>query len=233
MQFLKWLMPKEDQFNVLFEAHAAEVLGGANALRKVLGGDLGALPEVVRHEEAADAVTRDVLLATRRSFITPFDRGAIKELITAMDDSIDQMNKTGSTIRLFGVGHFSDDMRGMGDRIVSASSLVARGIPMLRELGTNANALIDMCGQVVAIEGEADAIHRAGIEALWDGRNEPHRPADPDNLSRRDAELLTAPEHAGLEGFLVGERIMDSLEKVMDRLEDVADTIHGIVIEHV
>jgi uncharacterized protein len=35
-----------------------------------------------------------VLTALRRSFITPLDRGDIKDLITSMDDAIDQMNKT-------------------------------------------------------------------------------------------------------------------------------------------
>ena len=34
----------------------------------------------------------------RRSFITPFDRGDIKDLITSMDDAIDQMRKTVKTI---------------------------------------------------------------------------------------------------------------------------------------
>jgi len=35
-----------------------------------------------------------VLLAIRRTFITPFDRSDIRDLITAMDDAIDQMHQT-------------------------------------------------------------------------------------------------------------------------------------------
>ena len=34
-------------------------------------------------------------MAIRRSFITPFDRSDIKALSAALDDAIDQMNKTG------------------------------------------------------------------------------------------------------------------------------------------
>jgi len=34
----------------------------------------------------------------RRSFITPFDRGDIKDLIGTLDDSIDQMQKTAKAI---------------------------------------------------------------------------------------------------------------------------------------
>jgi uncharacterized protein Yka (UPF0111/DUF47 family) len=42
----------------------------------------------------ADGITREVLTAVRRTFITPFDRGDIKNLITSMDDAIDQMQQT-------------------------------------------------------------------------------------------------------------------------------------------
>ena len=45
-------------------------------------------------EQDADDVTREVLIAVRRTFITPFDRGNIRDLITSMDNSIDQMQKT-------------------------------------------------------------------------------------------------------------------------------------------
>jgi uncharacterized protein Yka (UPF0111/DUF47 family) len=52
-------------------------------------------------ENEADDITREVLLAVRRSFITPFDRVDIKDLIQSMDDAIDMMHKTVKTIRLF------------------------------------------------------------------------------------------------------------------------------------
>ena len=62
-------------------------------------------------EQDADNVTRDVLIAVRRTFITPFDRGNIRDLITSMDNSIDQMQKTAKSIRLFEVTTFTPQMR--------------------------------------------------------------------------------------------------------------------------
>jgi len=38
------------------------------------------------------------LILLRTTFITPFDRADIKSLITAMDDSIDQMQQTAKAI---------------------------------------------------------------------------------------------------------------------------------------
>ena len=49
-------------------------------------------------EQDADDVTREVLIAVRRTFITPFDRGNIRDLITSMDNAIDQMQKTAKGI---------------------------------------------------------------------------------------------------------------------------------------
>ena len=223
MRFLKRFLPQEDTFIPLFERHAAEIGAAAHALHAGFRGRRDSFQAVVAHEEAADAVTRDVLLAARRSFITPFDRGAIKDLVTAMDDAVDEMNKTVAAIALFGITDFTDDMRRMAGHIVEASELVGKAMPMLRAMGTNATALIELCGQVVVIEGEADAVHRAGIKALWDERGGP-------GVAAPDGPGEAA---AGLERFLVGERILDRLEKVMDRLEDTADVLHGIVIEHV
>src|SRR4051812_36856083 len=97
---LNWfqaLLPKEGKFFDLFEAHSITLVAGAVSLRRLLdGGD--DVPrycaEVAAHENDADLVTRDVLLAVRRTFITPFDRSDIRDLITSMDDAIDQMHKT-------------------------------------------------------------------------------------------------------------------------------------------
>jgi Protein of unknown function DUF47 len=50
--------------------------------------------EIAKRENEADKTTREVLTALRRTFITPLDRGNIKDLITSMDDAIDQMNQT-------------------------------------------------------------------------------------------------------------------------------------------
>ena len=78
------------------------LVAGAEALQKLLEGgeDIERhCREIVDLEHQADDITREVLLAVRRSFITPFDRGDIKDLIQSMDDAIDMMHKTVKTIR--------------------------------------------------------------------------------------------------------------------------------------
>ena len=127
---LRWfhaLMPKEERFFELFARHSEAVLAGAKALRAMLeGGDAVQrnYQTVMDREQDADDVTREVLIAVRRTFITPFDRGNIRDLITSMDNSIDQMQKTAKGIILFDMTTFEPEMKEMADAIVKCAELV-------------------------------------------------------------------------------------------------------------
>jgi len=211
---LRWfqaLMPREERFFSLFSRHAETIVAGAEALRDVLKGGEGlalACQRVMDFETQADAVARDVLLLMRRSFITPFDRGDIKDLIGALDDSIDQMQKTAKAIRLFEVTSFEPEMGEMGESIVKAAKLTVEAVSLLgslRESTTQLNAITD---EIIRLEDHADELNNLGIKALF--------------RRHRDGNAM---------GYIVGVEIYDHLEKVMDRFEDVANRISGIVIE--
>jgi len=97
------LLPKQVHFFDMFEAHATTVTAGSDALARLLQGGPGMnqhIKEIIEREEEADAITRDVLLNVRKTFLTPFDRGAITSLISSMDDAIDQMQQTAGAISL-------------------------------------------------------------------------------------------------------------------------------------
>ncbi len=212
---LNWfqaLLPKEDKFFGLFEAHALTLKAGATSLRHLLNGG-EAVPlycaEVAAHEDAADKITADVLLAVRRTFITPFDRSDIRDLITSMDDAIDQMHKTAKAITLFEQREFQPDMVKLGDVIVQTSELIGEAVPLLRSLRGNAARLNAIAEEVTALEDKSDALYDAGITALYKG------PARKDPMA-----------------YIVGAEIYDHLEKVVDRFEDVANQISSVLIEH-
>ena len=213
---LRWfhaLMPKEGRFFELLAQHSKIVVAGAEALRAMLeGGDT--IPRdfktVMDREQDADNITRDVLMLVRRTFITPFDRGDITDLITSMDNAIDQMQKTAKTIMLFDVRAFTPQMREMADTIVQCARLVEEAIPLLRSISPEATRLSAIAERLSQLEGQADELHDAGLKALYQAQG------------RSDALA-----------FFIGNEIYDHLEKVVDRFDDVGNRIHGIVIEHV
>src|SRR6187200_3777489 len=134
LDWFQRLMPREDKFFELFQQHAAVIVAGADALRKLLetGDPTGEYcKQVFARENDADEITRQVLTAVRRTFITPFDRTDIQALVSSMDDSIDQMNKTAKAILLFEVREFAPPMQQMGDIILQAAKLVREAVPLL------------------------------------------------------------------------------------------------------
>ncbi|OCJ07160.1 nuclease PIN [Rhizobium sp. AC27/96] len=206
------LMPREDRFFDLFAQHSRTIVSAAEALNELLGGrDIDAkCREIVELENQADDITRDVLLAVRRSFITPFDRGDIKDLIMSMDDAIDMMHKTVKTIRLFEQKGFDPGMQQMGAVIVKAAHLVAEAVPLLDRIGANVTKLGTLTEEIVKVEGQADALHEQGLKDLFR------------NYGASNAMA-----------YIIGSEIYGELEKVVDRFEDVANEINGIVLESV
>jgi hypothetical protein len=209
------LMPKEERFFTLFEKHAKVVLAGAEALQGLLqGGDNVAsyCKQVFQYEAEADEVTKEVLLAVRRTFVTPFDRTDIQALISSMDDAIDQMNKTAKTIVLFEVNTFEPPMREMCEAIVQSAKLVLEAVPLLSSIGSNAGKLNALTTKIIQIEDEADGICDRGIKELF-------------LANRAEGNQANAMK------FVIGSELYDHLEKVVDRFEDVANEINLIVVD--
>lgn len=212
---LSWfqaMLPKEEGFFDHFNDHAAILVDGAEALRRLLEGDgqvEDACKRIMEREDAADKVAGEVLLAVRRSFITPFDRSDIRGLITSMDDAIDQMQKTAKAIMLFDVKSFEPQMRVMGDEIVEAARTTRSAVELLRRMNKNAPELTRLTHHVTQLENRSDDVYDEGMKALV--------------RQTRGGDAMA---------YIVGAEIYDHLEKVMDRFEDVANRISGIMTEH-
>lgn len=210
--WLQALMPKEEKFFDLFERHAAISLEAALVLRTLLeGGDsVPALCATVSEKEnEADVVAREVLLALRRSFITPFDRGDIHALITDMDDAIDQMRQTVKAISLFDVASFEPNMVKIGDLIVESAQTAVEAMPLLRSINANAARLNAANEKIVLLEEESDQLYLLGLKELY----RLHKNAQP-------------------MAYIVGSEIYGHLEKVVDCFEDLSSRINGILLEH-
>ena len=213
MRWFRAFLPKEERFFDLFDRHAQTVIQGSIALQGMLqGGEETPVfcQRVNQFENDADNVTREVLTAVRRTFITPFDRGDIKNLITAMDDAIDQMQQTAKAVMLFEVRTFEPPMREIGTILVQCSELVGRALPLLQAIGNNVALLTTITEELTKLEGRVDDLHDIGLKELF--------------LKHRDASAMD---------FIVGAEIYDHLEKVADRFDDVANEISSIVIEQV
>jgi predicted phosphate transport protein (TIGR00153 family) len=205
------VLPRTGDFFGMFEAHAATLVGGADALAKLVDGGTAHkkhIAEIHRFEHQADDVIRQVLTTVRRTFLTPFDRGAITSLIGAMDDSIDEMQDSARAIDLYEITSFEPEMKQMVAIIVQAAALTAEAMPMLRNISRNGARIHQITEKVVELESEADVVHAGGLKKAF----QQHK-GDPIH-------------------FIVAREIYKHLERIIDAFEDVANEIDGIVIDH-
>ena len=202
-------MPREDRFFELYNRHAQTLVDGAVALPGGIckaASVSDAAHKIFAIEAQADAITREVLILVRRSFITPFDRGDIKELINTLDDTVDQMQKTAKAVLLFEVETIEPEMVEMGVRISQAATLTAEAVRLWRPCRARASSASPE--EIIRLEDDADTLNDIGVKALFKNHREGNAMA-----------------------YIIGVEIYDHLEKVMDRFEDVANRISGIVIE--
>jgi uncharacterized protein Yka (UPF0111/DUF47 family)/8-oxo-dGTP pyrophosphatase MutT (NUDIX family) len=206
------LLPKTGNFFELFEAHAATIVAGADALSRLLQGAGSAqehIREVIERENDADEIIREVLRSVRETFLTPFDRSAITSLIGSMDDAIDEMQAAVQAVDVYDVRVFEPEMKDMAAIIVDAARVLAEALPLLRDVGKNGARLHELTERMVRMENHADDVHRAGLKRAY----------------------LEHGEKATMR-FIVAREVYKHLEQIVDAFEDVANEIDGIVIDH-
>jgi len=205
------LLPRTGDFFGMFEAHAATLVGAAEALRELAedgSSTRDALAIIQRREHEADDIIRQVLTAVRKTFLTPFDRGAITSLIGAMDDAIDEMLAAARAIDLYELHELRPEMKQIIDLILEAANVTAEAVPLLRDASRNGAKLHELTGRVVTLEGRADELHALGLKRAF-------QTARADPLQ-----------------FAVAREVFKNLERVADAFEDIANEIDGIVIDH-
>jgi predicted phosphate transport protein (TIGR00153 family) len=205
------LLPKKSDFFGMFEAHVATLVAAANALVQLVDGRTspqGPIREIDRREHEADEIIRQVLRSVRQTFLTPFDRGEVISLISAMDDAVDEMQSTARAIDLYELSTFEPEMKQMAAIIAEASNLLAEAMPLMRNVSRNGARIHGITEKVVRLEGEADEVHEKGLKRAFQ------------QLSDRPMQ------------FIIARETYKHLERITDAIEDVANEIDGIVIDH-
>jgi len=196
----------------MFEAHAATLLAAADVLSQLAEDDSSTKEQLLLIEDwehRADDIIRDVLRSVRRTFLTPFDRGAITSLIGSMDDAIDEMQAAARAIDLYDLRELQDEMKQMVAVTKESAAVTVEVMPLLRDLTRNGARIHELTERLVQLEGVADDIHATGLKKAFEefGQTSAIR-------------------------FIVAREIFKHLERVADAFEDVANEIDGIVIDH-
>ena len=203
------LMPREGKFFELFNAHAERIVEGSRELAAMLG----TFTELESHaqridgaERAADKITHETIALLHKTFITPFDRDQIHELITTMDDILDLIQDVAESIALYDLRRITPEAKQLAEINQMCCERVRTAVSLLTNIKRPAD-ILKSCEEIDRLESDADRVLRGAMSKLF--RDEP------------DVKQL-----------IKLRTIYELLETISDRCEDVANIIEGIVLEN-
>lgn len=205
-------MPREGRFFDLFDQHAERIAAGSRALAELMSryADIDArqrgIETIDREEKAADKITHDTVSLLHKTFITPFDRDSIHQLINKMDDILDLIQDVAESAMLYDLQRITPEAQQLADINQMCCDRVQSAVKLLVSM-ENAEAILKLCAEIDRLESDADRVMRAAMSKLF--RDE----ADVRQLIKLKA-------------------IYELLEAVSDKCEDVANVIEGVVLEN-
>ena len=207
----KRFLPKGVDFFNFFEEHIQLSIQAANELTKLSepNADIAGISKTIKgFEHSADKVTNRCIKALRKTFITPFDRLTIQNLILKLDDIIDTIDETSSVINFFEIKEMRAEVPDFARVILESSIVTKEALHTMRNL-KNENKIKKTCIALHRYETEGDQILRVALKRLFEQKPTPEIIMD----------------------IIKWQEIFKKMELITDYFEDVADIIQGIVLE--
>ena len=203
------LMPRDTVFYDLFEGMSRHAVKSAEYLRQLAKNfpNIETPLQRIREEEhAADQLAHQALDRLDRTFITPFDREDIHDLIGELDDIIDGVDALAKRFPLFHIERMDPTFERQTEVLVQATVVLSDAVHRLRKsrkLSDLIDALIDIHNK----ESIGDDNHHAAMRHLFGGTVAP-------------LEVMKWKE------------LYDYIEDAIDGCEDVGNTLERIVLKN-
>ncbi len=200
------IIPRNQDFYVLFEKAAANVQETSELLRKLLTDfhdPEAAHAEIRQREHEGDEITHQVMRALNTTFVTPFDREDIHRLASDLDDILDLMEAVSDLLVLHRVETVLPEMRQQAEVLARAADQVYQAMVGLRNLSGMDRHWVE----INRLENEGDRVYRNTVARLFSG----------------DFKAMDV---------LKWKDLVDQMEAAIDGCEDVANTLESIVLKH-
>jgi predicted phosphate transport protein (TIGR00153 family) len=210
-KFLKIFVPKDHSFFPLFEQASNNLVNAAHLLKELMATeDLTEHErlniEIKKLEHIGDDITNKTYEQLNKSFITPFDREDIHELITNIDDVLDLINGVSKRMCLYKPKRYITVYEDLTDLILEAAIEIEKAVVCLKDPAANIKKIRAACEKVKDIENLADEVYYDGISKLFIKEENP-------------IELLKK------------NKIIETLERCVDEQKEVTETIKSILIK--
>jgi predicted phosphate transport protein (TIGR00153 family) len=206
------LMPREGRFFDLFNAHAERIVEGAGHLVHLMQHYDDAtvrqaeLEEIDRIETSADKIAHETFALLHKTFITPFDREDIHQLISRMDDILDLTQDVAESVMLYDIQTVTQEAIQLASLSQMCCERVRSAVALLTNMD-NAEAILKLCSEIDQLESDADRVMRSAMSKLF-----------------RD--------ESDVRQVIKMKAIYEQLESLTDKCEDVANILEGVVLEN-
>jgi uncharacterized protein len=189
------LIPRDEKFYDLFIRDGENLLEAARKLEELVN-NYDRLDERVAEiqvlEKRGDEIDDEVTARLKRSFITPFDREDIHELVVHLDDVVDGIQATAEIFVIYGITAPDDDVKQLVGLLTGQAVQLLEALTSLegkRDVGPHLQ-------QIHELEHKADALSRAAIGRLFKGGQDPLEVIKLRDLYSELEETIDAAEDA-------------------------------------
>jgi hypothetical protein len=200
------LTPQKREFFILFVQASANARDIARVLVELLEGwpeSRGRLGDIRELESEGDRLTHEVINLLNRTFVTPFDRGDMYRLASAIDDVCDHIDEAADNIDAY-------EVREIPDAALRQAETIHRATAQLHEAVELLEGFKDSQQQLTALrelEDEGDRLEREAVAELF----------------RSGVDPLT---------IIRWKDIHDQLEEAVDACENAADVLEAILVKN-
>lgn len=205
-----FLVPKDRKFFPLFEQAAENLVYTSELLIKLIRENdlvkrLDYIAAIKEAEHVGDDLTKLLLDELNGTFITPFDREDIHELISTMDSVVDYIHTASKRIHFYKLPNFPNEFVQIADQIHSANKEILFVLRNVKN-ATDFSKYSESCLKINKYESDVDDIYQQYLANLFETETNAI-----DLIKKRD--------------------ILASLEKAIDKCDDVANVFSTIMVK--
>lgn len=203
------LVPKDENFFVMFEEQAATVLEGAERLVELMK-DYSNTEQKVRRissiEHDGDEKAHAIVEKLNKTFITPFDREDIHALCSALDDIIDFIDASVRRMALYKIQSVTEDAMHLANIILRSVEETVEAVNELHKFRKSGHIKKHFI-EIHRLENEGDHVSRQAIAGLFDSQED-------------------------VRDIIKWKEVYEHLETAIDKCEDAANIIEAVVLKN-
>lgn len=203
------LLPPQDNFFKLFQQSADKLVLAATEfchLVENLPYSQSYVDLIAKHEEEADQVAFSTFELLHKTFITPFDRNDIHQMISTLDDIIDLINRIAQRFPFYQLEHVPQEIIDLAKLSTEATIHLKSAVYCLHSFKHTPD-IIRHCNDIDHVESNAHKVVLAGEKKLFAEEND-------------------------FKQFFKLKEIYAHCKLVINRCQDVANILRGIVLEY-